>query len=75
MIVSAIAIDAFIALMYLQAPHMIGPMEMTPPPLVAWLVPAFGLAAHAIGLIWMIRIYRATLDPEAHRSVWRSRAR
>jgi hypothetical protein len=42
------------------------------PPVWTVAVLAIGIIGQVGGLAWMIRIYRATLDPEAHRSLWRS---
>jgi hypothetical protein len=56
-------------LLYLGQSNHLGPMFDEPPPVVGWLIPAIGVAAQALGLGWMIRIYRA--DPEAAPSSWR----
>jgi hypothetical protein len=70
MIATAVAADAVVVLLYLAAPHMIGPMEVESPKVASWLFAAGAVVAHVVGYLWMIRIYRA--DPEASPSAWRS---
>ena len=65
----AIGLDGFAALLLLNAPHTMG--GDPPPSGLGLLIVLAGLAANVIGLAWMMRIYR--LDPDAHRSFWRSR--
>ncbi len=67
---TACFVVAFEALLFIAAPgSCMCPMISEPPPLVPWLIPAIGVGAQALGLAWMIRIYR--VDPEAHASHWR----
>ena len=66
----AIGLDAFVALLLINAPRGMGG-GFGPPSIVEWLIPAAGVALNVIGLAWMIRIYRS--DPEAHPSFWRFR--
>jgi hypothetical protein len=69
MLVAVLATDALVALLFIATPNCMCPMYIEPPPVSQLLVPAVGVGAQAIGLAWMIRIYRA--DPEGHRSWWR----
>jgi hypothetical protein len=71
MLVAVLAIDALVALLFMAAPSCMCPMYSEPPPVLHWLIPAIGVGVQAIGLAWMIRIYRA--GPEDHRSWWRSK--
>jgi hypothetical protein len=69
LLLAAIAIDAFMVLLFIAVPHPSGPFTEPPPLLGAivpiWIiVPAIGIAANILGLAWMVRIYRA--DPESH---------
>ncbi len=57
--------DAF----FLMPQPNIGPMFVEPPGSWVGLIPAAGFVVQALGLAWMIRIYRS--DPEAHPSHWR----
>jgi len=68
MIFAVLAIDAFVALLFVAQPNYMRPLS-GPPSTVWWLIPAIGIALNLVGLGLMIRIYRA--DPEAHRSWWR----
>ena len=67
----AIGLDALVVLLFLTAPHYSRPMMAEAPSVLLGLIPAVGVAANVVGLLWMIRIYRA--DPEAHPSAWRFR--
>jgi len=67
----ALALDAVLLLLLASAPNTIGGGWFPEPPRFVWLIPAFGIGLHLVGLAWMIRIIRA--DPERHRSFWRSR--
>jgi hypothetical protein len=69
MLYAAFLLVGFEAFLFIAQPNYIGPMMAEPPPIWTWLLPVFGVAAQAIGLAWMIRIYRT--DPEGHRSWWR----
>jgi hypothetical protein len=70
MLFTACLVIGFEALLFVAAPgSCMCPMFSEPPPLSPWLIPAVGVGAQALGLAWMIRIYRA--DPEGHRSWWR----
>jgi hypothetical protein len=68
-----IVVDAFIAFLFIAGPRSIGAMQFGPPSMLEWLVPVVGVALNLVGLVWMVRIYRA--DPEAHSSFWRSHRR
>jgi hypothetical protein len=71
---AAIGPPAVIGALFLLAPDTSGPMFRSPPdPLFASSIIALGIALYLIGLVWMLRIYRA--DPEAHPSSWRSHHR
>ncbi len=70
MLAIAIGLDAFAALLLINAPRGMGG-GFGPPSVVQWLVPIAGVVLNVIGLAWMIRIYRS--DPEAHPSFWRFR--
>jgi hypothetical protein len=65
----AIVIDALVAFLFIAGPQSIGAIQFGPPSILEWLVPVVGVALNLIGLVWMVRIYRA--DPEAHPSFWR----
>jgi len=74
LLVIAITLVGLEVFFFVTAPHDMGPMFFRPP-LWTVVVLAIGIIGQAGGLAWMIRIYRATLDPEAHRSLWRSHRR
>jgi hypothetical protein len=59
---------AFVALLIAE-PSMMGPGQRLIEGPITWI----GLAIVALGLSWMIRIDRATREPERHASFWRSR--
>jgi hypothetical protein len=74
MLVSVLAIDAFVALLFIATPNCMCPMYIEPPPLLLGLslgslLLVIGIALHLGGLAWMVRLLRA--DPEGHRSWWR----
>jgi Flp pilus assembly protein TadB len=69
MLLIAFAVVAFEVFLFIARPNYMGPMFDEPPPIMGWLIPAIGIAAQALGLAWMIRIYRA--DPEGRRSWFR----
>jgi len=71
LLIVAFALIGLEACLFVAAPHFMGPDGFQSPQGLIILVPAIGILGQAGGLAWMIRIYRATLDPEAHRSVWR----
>ena len=71
MISAAVLLIGFVVFVVVAAPHTMGP---EPGPLAVFMT-WIGVAMALGGLIWMIRIYRASLDPEAHPSAWRSRGR
>lgn len=66
---AALAMDAFVVLLFAAAPNDVGPMRVGPESPLVLLIPAIGIAWNLGGLGLMIRIYRA--DPEVHRSWWR----
>jgi hypothetical protein len=71
MLAAALALDAMVVVLFASAPQGMGGGGWFPePPRFAWLIPAFGLGLHVVGLAWMIRIIRA--NPERHASFWRS---
>jgi len=72
MLAIAIGLDTFVALLFLNAPHTMEPPYTEPPSVVGWLVPAVGVVANVLGLVWMIRIYPAFREP---RAFWRFRRR
>jgi hypothetical protein len=65
----AIGVIGFVALLFLAAPPMIGPLYRPDPWWAGLIVAVAGLA---IGLAWMARIYRSIQDAEAHESSFRS---
>jgi hypothetical protein len=71
MFVLAVLPIGFALFLFVASPHGMGP-DLNP--LGVWTT-WLGIAMATVGFVWMIRIYRATLDPEAHRSVWRSHRR
>jgi hypothetical protein len=72
MLFIACAVVVFEAFLFITAPSgCMCPMPGEPPPMLGWLVPAIGIGGQALGIAWMIRIYRA--DPEAAPSSWRSK--
>jgi Kef-type K+ transport system membrane component KefB len=70
MLAVAVVPLAFVALLFLAAPHSTGG-AMGPQSPMVWLVPAIGAAGIVFGFVWMLRIYRA--DPEAHQASFRYR--
>jgi hypothetical protein len=66
---TAIALDLFVVLVFVSQPSTMGG-PFGPPPLTAYVVPAFGILLNLIGLAWMVRIIRA--DPEGGRTSWRA---
>jgi hypothetical protein len=66
---TAIALDAFVVLLFAAQPTTMGG-PFGPPPLTAYVVPAFGVLLNVVGLAWMVRIVRA--DPEAGPTGWRA---
>jgi hypothetical protein len=75
MLLVPIALGGLLGFLFIAQPHYSGGMDHDPTP--AWItwVPLVGILLFAIGLAWMIRIYRGTFDAEARRSSWRSRSR
>ena len=72
MIAMAVLAIAATALVTLATPQFIEPMFLEPP---VWsnVFTAIGLVGPIVGLVWMVRIYRA--DPEPDQSAWRYRAK
>ena len=66
---AALALDAFVVLLFAAQPNYMVPMHPVPGPLLGWLILTIGTAWNLVGLGLMLRIYRA--DPEGHRSWWR----
>ena len=73
MLLTAVAIDALVAFLFLSASITMGGPMFLEPPSFPWLVPAIGIGLNVIGLGWMVRLYRT--DPEAGRSSWRATRR
>jgi hypothetical protein len=55
-------------LLIIAAPGYMGSQPAFP-----WLAPSVAIAMQAIGLAWMMRIYRASFDPEPDQHAWRYR--
>jgi hypothetical protein len=71
-----IVLAGLVAFLFLAQPHLGGGIHSGPPEAwTAWLVGAVGIVGFAVGLTWMIRIYRATLNAESRPSSWRSGSR
>jgi cytochrome bd-type quinol oxidase subunit 2 len=70
MILSAVIVVGFGGFLWIAAPNSIGGSWVRPMP---WslILPAAGLLGIVIGLVWMIRIYRA--NPEPDPKAWRYR--
>ena len=68
--VIAISGTAFVTLF--PFPQLTGPMFLEPP---VWskVLTALAVVGVIVGLVWMVRIYRA--DPEPDQKAWRYRAR
>jgi hypothetical protein len=61
------------AFLFLAAPGtMGGPWDPRP---LDVLVPAVGIGMYLVGLGWMARIYRASIDIEPDHGTWRYRSR
>ena len=74
MFVAAIVPALLTGALFLAAPNMMGEGMGTPEPEpfpLGTIVIGAGILAYVVGLVLMIRIYRA--DPEAGRSSWRFR--
>jgi hypothetical protein len=63
-----------LAFLIVTGPRFIGPMFVDGQRNHDW-VTLLGVAGFVVGFLWMIRIYRSTLDAEARPSSWRSRSR
>ena len=72
MLVVPMVLVGFVGFLFIASPHGMGGGGWSP---FGFWVSWVGVVGFTIGVAWMIRIYRATLDPEAHRSAWRSRGR
>ena len=68
--VIAISGTAFVTLF--PFPHLSDPMFLEPP-VWAKVLTALAVVGVIVGLVWMVRIYRA--DPEPDQKAWRYRAR
>jgi len=51
----------------------VAPGYMGSQPALPWLAPSVAVAMQAIGLVWMVRIYRTSFDPEPDQHAWRYR--
>jgi len=60
----------FAGFLWVASPGMIGVMSSREPSLVS-LMPWLGVIGVIVGIVWMIRIYRA--DPEPFEPTWRYR--
>ncbi len=67
MIAIAVASIVYAAYLFVSAPGFMG---VPPTPVWAVALPVLGII---VGLVWMIRIYRA--DPEPDQHAWRYRAK
>ncbi len=67
----AFAAPIVLGFLFVAAPPHSHPMFEREPLLIQSLVVWAGVAMFIVGLVWMIRIYRA--DPEAGESAWRYR--
>jgi hypothetical protein len=70
MLALAVVPVPIIAIVLLAAPHSIGPMTTGQPSFLASNLPAIGVVGFVLGLVWMVRIYRA--DPEGHPGSFRA---
>jgi hypothetical protein len=63
MILSVVMVVGFAGFLWIAAPNPIGGFGVRPTP---WslILPAAGLLGIVIGLVWMIRIYRANPEPD-----------
>jgi hypothetical protein len=66
----AIGAPLFVGFLLVAAPGNVGPM-FDRPPLLGSLIPWLGFIGIIVGIVWMIRIYRA--DPEPVQPTWRYR--
>jgi len=73
MLAMAVVPLAIVALLFVAAPHSMGGGPMGPVSPLTWIVPAIGVVGIVLGFLWMVRIYRAAADPEAHASRFRFR--
>ena len=69
LILAFVMVDVFLPFLWVAAPAHIEPMFATPEPPIRLL----GFALANLGLVWMVRIYRANPEPDQH--AWRYRAR
>ncbi len=68
-IVIVISVAAFL---FVSAPGFIGG-PMIDPPIWSYALPVLAVVGPIVGLVWMVRIYRA--DPEPDQGAWRYRAK
>ena len=72
MIALALLCIAITAFLFISTPTFIGPMFLDHP--IWWdVLPALAVVGVIVGLVWMVRIYRA--DPEPDQKAWRYRAK
>jgi NADH:ubiquinone oxidoreductase subunit K len=72
-LVAAFGLVGVVALLLIAAPATSHPMFVVDQAPIPWLVSAIAIAGLAIGLGWMVRIYRA--DPEGQPSAFRATRR
>jgi hypothetical protein len=64
-----VVLVGLVGFLFIAQPHYMGGGDFNP--FDAWIT-WVGIVSYLIGFGWMIRIYRGTIDPEAHPSNWRS---
>lgn len=70
MILGVLVVLSFPAFLFIAAPNSMGQTGYDPGP-IGLTVPAIGVVGLVVGLIWMVRIFRA--DPEPRTKGWRYR--
>ena len=68
MILGVLVVLSFPAFLFIAAPNFTGGYDPRP---IGLIVPAIGVVGLVVGLIWMVRIFRA--DPEPKTKGWRYR--
>ena len=74
MIWLAVLVPAVAGFLGIAAPAPMGGFSSEPDPLGA-IVPLAGVAGVLFGLLWMVRIYRTSVDVEPDQGHWRYRSR
>jgi hypothetical protein len=69
-LLTAIALDVLLALLFLLQPYAIGPMSVPPDVPLGPITLGLGGVLNLVGLAWMVRILRA--NPEGGRPSWRA---